>query len=367
MNKRSAVTTSLALAAVLGVGGLAEASHFRGAAMVPTVSASGLITVTGTSFWRPTGVSNLSGFSINGTSVGAISTATDTSDSRFTKVTEVFQYQASGAGLFAIESSSCCRVAGIANAAESTWAMSSAIRWNGTSANSPILFSFSAIQPEVVRNQNYSDNLSAIGTGLTYNQDLNTSISSQPPGYAVNPITGQITIPAASTATYVDNPTGNVGADYAFSGNIIAPDGSFVEFDWLFDAVNVGSLNRAPDVLDAAISVVRGTTVNYTATATDPDGDALTWSFGGFLGGPAIAPSFNAATQLFTWDTTGSALGAYNALFTASDGSLTDTGTLGITVRAPGDGGNVPEPASLVLMGAALAGLAARQRRRVRA
>ncbi len=237
----------LVLIMTLGLVGFAasvEASHFRGAAMVPSVSASGLLTVVATSFWRPTAVADIDeGGAISVSGVGSMTQigaeVIDTSDVRFTKVTSVHQIQLSGAGTYAMSATSCCRVGGIINAAESQWTMNSSIAYNGSTANKPIQFNFSAVQPEVIKGADYNGNLGAVaGPGLTlsYNQTLNENINSQPPGFTVNAATGALHIPAASTAGYLDNPSGNVGADYAFSGNILASDGSSVEFDWLFDA-----------------------------------------------------------------------------------------------------------------------------------
>ena len=241
--KLAATVAGIAMALL---GTTAQASHFRGAAMVSSVSATGLLTMNATSFWRPSGASVITEGGGVSTSQGFMSqvglSVNDTSDTRFTKVSQTFTLQLTTAGLTTLSTSSCCRVGGIANASEASWTMNSAIFWNGTTANTPILFNFSNVQPEVLRGVAYSGNLGAVsgsGLTLTYDQVLNQNINSQPLGFSVNSTTGALTIDAASTlAGYSDNPSGNIGADRAFSGNIKASDGSFVEFDWLFDGVN---------------------------------------------------------------------------------------------------------------------------------
>jgi hypothetical protein len=247
--------------------------------------------------------------------------------------------------------------------------MNSTIVWNGTTGNTPILFNFSAVQPEVVRGSDYSGNLGAVaGPGLTlsYDQVLN-DIPSQPSGFTIDPVTGQLFIPAADTAGYLDNSQGNIGADYAFSGHINASDGSSVEFDWLFDAVNTGSGNLAPVVTDAIINALVGDTINFTFAATD-DGNpnppgGLTWSFIGFLGGGATAPTFDPVTHQFLWDSTGSATGTYVAQVQVSDGALTDIGLLTINLGTTAPEGQVPEPATLSLLGLGLVGFELARRR----
>jgi hypothetical protein len=342
--------------------------------MVPSVSASGLLTVTATSFWRPTAVADIDeGGAIQVSGVGSMSQVgaqvNDTSDVRFTKVTSVHQIQLPGSGTYQMSATSCCRVGGIINANESTWTMNSGITWNGSTANTPIQFNFSAVQPEVVRGDDYTGNLgAAAGPGITlsYNQNLNQNINSQPPGFTIDTGTGALFIPASSTATYGDNPSGNIGADYAFSGNIIGSDQSFIEFDWLFDAVAQGTGNRAPIVDDASTTVISGNTATHTFTGSDPNGDPLTWTFLGLLGpgSPAIAPIFDPITQLFVWNTAGSALGTWLAQVQARDpGGLTDVGTLTINVITGGGNGSVPEPGMLLLFGLGAAGAAYRRRR----
>ena len=365
--KLAAMTAGVAIALL---GTAAQASHFRGGAMVSSVSASGLLTVTSTTFWRPNAVDDIN---VNAP-VGAISQTwvQDTSDTRFTRNTGTHTFQLQSSSLVSLSMSSCCRVGGIANANESSWTMDSAIFWNGTSANTPILFNFSNVQPEVLRGAAYSGNLGAVaGAGLTlsYDQVLNQNITSQPLGFLVNTTTGALTIDAASTlAGYSDNPSGNIGADRAFSGNIRASDGSFVEFDWLFDGVNSLS-NLAPTINDQIINALVGDTVSTTVTATDdglPSGTLAWTDIGllGSLGSCSNAPVFNVATQAFTWNTAGCAVGSYIYQVQANDGQKTDFGTITVNLGTNGGGNQVPEPGILSLLGLGALGVAAAARRR---
>ena len=239
--------------------------------------------------------------------------------------------------------------------------MNSAIFWNGSSASTPILFNFSNVQPEVVRGVAYNDNLDAQagpGITLTYDQTLNTGIFSQPQGFTIDPNTGAMNILAASTtlANYPDNGL-NAGADKAFSGNIKASDGSFVEFEWLFDAVATAG-NLAPSINDIIINALVGDNLNAVITAVDdglptPPG-ALSWTDVGLLGGLGScsnAPIFNTATQTFSWNTSNCAAGSYLYQVQTSDGQKTDFGTITVNLSAR----QLADPASVGTVTEALA------------
>ncbi len=318
----------------------AAASHFRGGALVPSVDANGVLTVIATTFWRPMAVSCTLPRVFGLGRMVQVVFALDTSDSRFTACQQIYTVQLPGPGTFPIEASSCCRVAGIINAFENSWTLNSTIVWDGVNPTVPIQFNFAAIQIEVGRDQDYIGAVGAIaapGLTLTYDQALNQNIHSQPPGFTIDPSSGAMFIAQADAATYLDNRTANVGADYAFSGNIFASDGSQVEFDWMFDAVDQGpTIILVPEVEDALEVVEVGDLLDYVATGLDPNPPPvgplpLTWDFPAFLGtGANLAPSFDPLTQLFLWDTFGSLVGTYAAQFRANNGSKTDIGTLTI-------------------------------------
>jgi len=82
----------------------AEASHFRGAAMVPEIDANEFLIVTTTSFWDPNTFTDDVGSIVvsGGVSAPRQSVVRDSSDSRFDRVTEVFRSSTplSNAGTF---------------------------------------------------------------------------------------------------------------------------------------------------------------------------------------------------------------------------------------------------------------------------
>ncbi len=375
-----------AIAALLFTGA-ADASHNRGSVLIPSIDANGVLTVEATSFWRTSSVDRVRRVTItppgaSGTNFNMTQTTTDTSDTRFTRtVTTTSTTLSGGAGLYTISWGSCCRVAGAQGTnSGANMGTTSTIYWDGQSATKPITFDILNIQPNVLRNASYSDNLDATsddGDMLTFDDSvLTTGITSQAPGYAIDG-TGQITIDAASTAGYTDNSNSrNVGADVAFAGQINASDGTrqtgSVQFDWMFDGTD-SATNQPPTVQDVVINATAGSTINQLITADDPNsGDTVTLSFLGFTGpggsiaGSTFVPgmSVNPADGTFSWDSTGFAAGTYIATFGATDGSLTDQGTLTINLTDGGGMTPVPLPAGIVLLGTALVGFGVAGRRR---
>lgn len=344
-----------------------QATHFRGAALVPSVDATGLLTVDAKSFWRRDQNALPGSFPHSGVGqieiVGVgftqdISISQDISDVRRAEINEQFEIMLPGAGTYTITWSSGSWVQGIPNAG-GNYGTTSTIFWDGTTANAPILFDLENIQQQVIRGAAYTDNLDAVGVGLTYDDTfLAPGMGSQASGYSVD-ASGQITIDALSTAGYADN-LSNMGADQAFSGRINAGDGSSIEYVWLFDGVDQGSGNLAPSINDLVVNALVGDSISELVVATDPNiGDILTLSFINFVGPGGVMPGnsiFDPITGAFDWDSSGFAPGTYIATFGVTDGSLSDQGTITINLRRPTTG--VPEPTTGILLGAGLLALA---------
>jgi hypothetical protein len=92
------------------------------------------------------------------------------------------------------------------------------------------------------------------------------------------------------------------------------------------------STNGTP-VLDAVgnKAVVELATLAFTISATDPDGDTLTYSASNLPQGATFQP----ATRTFSWTPGSGQSGTYtNVHFQVSDGKLTDSEDIDITVTA---------------------------------
>jgi PKD repeat protein len=100
-----------------------------------------------------------------------------------------------------------------------------------------------------------------------------------------------------------------------------------------FETITINvSADNAPPVLGAIgnQTVDEGSLLSFTATATDADGDPVTFSLGaGAPAGAAITPGGD-----FTWTPTeAQGPGVYMITVTASDGTLTDSETIDVTVN----------------------------------
>ncbi|RMG96627.1 MAG: tandem-95 repeat protein, partial [Candidatus Dadabacteria bacterium] len=99
----------------------------------------------------------------------------------------------------------------------------------------------------------------------------------------------------------------------------------------------VNNVNRAP-ALDpiGPKTVAEGQVLEFTVTGSDPDADPLTFprpnADPGNLTGLPSGATFDAATGVFAWMPDHAQAGTYDVTFTVSDGDLTDSETIVITV-----------------------------------
>jgi hypothetical protein len=136
--------------------------------------------------------------------------------------------------------------------------------------------------------------------------------------------------------TWTQLPDAGWTARHLFS-SVAMPDGSIVlmgGIDSNFELKNdVWRLMPAgsPPILDpiGSKSIDEGQQLQFTVSATDPDGDTLTYSTSTLPTGAA----FDAGTKTFTWTPGFVQAGSYSVTFTVSDGTLTDTEDVIITVN----------------------------------
>jgi hypothetical protein len=102
-------------------------------------------------------------------------------------------------------------------------------------------------------------------------------------------------------------------------------------------ALGAGCEKNRPPVLDAIGNqvVTTGETLDFTVTATDPDGTTPGLSATNLPGNASFVDHAD-GTGTFTWDTLAEDAGTYaGVVFTASDGGFSDTESITITVEEP--------------------------------
>ncbi len=144
-------------------------------------------------------------------------------------------------------------------------------------------------------------------------------------------------IPTGATFTsqaFSWTPTYNQSGTYILTFTV--SDSSLTDTEII--TITVNNINRTPVLTAIGDKVItQNSALTFTISGTDPDNDSLTYSASDLPSGA----SFNTATRTFTW--TPSNTGTYDTTFTVSDGSLTDTETIAITVSSLPQSNDPPE------------------------
>jgi hypothetical protein len=105
--------------------------------------------------------------------------------------------------------------------------------------------------------------------------------------------------------------------------------------------VNDASQNRPPVLDPIGNKTTRpGETLSFNVSASDPDGDQLTYSGSGIPQGATFDPS----TRVFAWTPTAEQVGGYQVQFQVTDGELNDSELVAIEVIAIVGAPQLPDP-----------------------
>lgn len=139
-----------------------------------------------------------------------------------------------------------------------------------------------------------------------HGQQLTYSASNLPPGASFN----------SATQVFSWTPTYGQIQNWPNVEFIVANNGTPMEEACTDITITVGFINRPPVfTLVGTQKVLEGQLVQFTVSATDPDGDRVTYSTGNL---PAGA-TFNPATEVFTWTPNYAQAGLYLVKFYAAD------------------------------------------------
>ncbi|MEM8683050.1 MAG: tandem-95 repeat protein, partial [Pseudomonadota bacterium] len=174
-------------------------------------------------------------------------------------------------------------------------------------------------------------------------------------------------------ATFTDNGDGTARfawtPDFGQAGNYILSFHVFdsaaaVGTDTEFVIIAVGDVNRLP-TLDpiGGRTAFEGRTLEFVLTASDPDGDDLSYPTPPDLPAGASFTDNGDGTASFAWTPTGGQAGSVQVAFTVTDGSATASESVTITTaRANTGGGGATGLVEFILTALALLGLRRRQR-----
>jgi VCBS repeat-containing protein len=184
-------------------------------------------------------------------------------------------------------------------------------------------------QPPVAVNDSYSTNEDAPLTTGAPGVLANDTDPDNDPLTAVlisGPSHGTLTLNADGSFTYTPNLNYNGIDSFTYKANDAELDSNVATVN-----ITVNPVNDAP-----VLAPISGKTVNegellsFTISATDPDGDALTYSASNLPSGA----NFDAGSRTFSWTLGYDQAGTYaDVHFEVTDGDLTDSETITITVN----------------------------------